>query len=310
MSTLNLFSFPKVVRIEPASQCNLSCSHCPTGTVDMNRGIMKQSCFNKTTDYISKYKEYIEVIVLYHGGEPLLNKNIYDYIKKLKKIKNEVFIKTVTNGMVLNKKNSQKILDSGLDLIEISLDGESKNESQNIRKKSKSDLIIENLKYLIQLKKDQKKTSPKICVSTTQFLKESDDNPINESPPVPNWLIELFSSDVEYKSTYALEWPHMGSIKDNYTLKVFDEDRESNYCDHVNNLMTIRSNGDVVACCYDLTSKLVMGNIMTDDPLEIWNNSKYKDLRESIESKKFKSICSNCAVVKPNKYLIKKSLNS
>jgi len=74
----------------------------------------------------------------------------------------------------------------------------------------------------------------------------------------------------------------MGSIKENYELKVFPEDEESNYCDHVNNLMTIRSNGDVVACCYDLTSKLVMGNIMKEDPFEIWNNDDYQLLRESI----------------------------
>ena len=71
--------------------------------------------------------------------------------------------------------------------------------------------------------------------------------------------------------------------------------------------MTIRSNGDVVPCCYDLTSKLIMGNIMNDDPEEIWKNKSYKDLRDSIQKKKYKSICSNCAVVKPNKYLIQKN---
>ena len=299
--------FPKVIRVEPASQCNLLCSHCPTGTVDMNRGIMQDQCFSKVKEYISKYKEHIKVIVLYHGGEPLLNKNFYDYLKILKRIKKSFFIKTVTNGMVLNKKNSQKILESGIDLIEVSLDGESKNDSQNIRRKSKTDLIIENLKYLLQLKKDLNKNSPKICICSTQFLKYSDDNPLNELPQIPDWLIKLFSNEVEYKTNYALEWPHMGSIKDNYKTKVFKEDKESNYCDHVHNLMTIRSNGDVVACCYDLTSKLVMGNILQEDPIKIWNNQEYHQLRESIKSKNFKSICANCAVVKPNKYLIKKN---
>ena len=98
----------------------------------------------------------------------------------------------------------------------------------------------------------------------------------------------------------------MGSIRENYDIKVFKEDLESNYCDHVYNLMTIRSNGDIVACCYDLTSKLIMGNIFKDDPLETWKNFRYESLRKSIHEKKYKSICSNCVVVKPNKYLIKK----
>ena len=46
MSDINLnteqkiLSFPRVVRIEPASNCNLACSHCPTGTVDIVRDLM------------------------------------------------------------------------------------------------------------------------------------------------------------------------------------------------------------------------------------------------------------------------------
>ena len=39
-------------------------------------------------------------------------------------------------------------------------------------------------------------------------------------------------------------------------------------------------------------------------PEEIWNNSKYNKLRESINSKKYISICNNCNVVRPSIYLI------
>ena len=84
-----------------------------------------------------------------------------------------------------------------------------------LEKKSKTNLIVENLKYLIKSKNDLKKKTPKICVSSTQFLKHSDDNPLSTPPPTPNWLLKLFSDHVEYKTTYALQWPHMGSIKEN-----------------------------------------------------------------------------------------------
>ena len=100
--------FPKVIRIEPASQCNLMCSHCPTGTIDMNRGLMDYQVFEKIIKEIKSYKNYVKVIVLYHGGEPLLNKEIFNMIKELKEIKNDFFIKTVSNGMALNEKNSTK----------------------------------------------------------------------------------------------------------------------------------------------------------------------------------------------------------
>jgi radical SAM protein with 4Fe4S-binding SPASM domain len=87
-------------------------------------------------------------------------------------------------------------------------------------------------------------------------------------------------------------------------LRVDGED--SNNCDHVINTLTIRADGSVVPCCYDLTSKLEMGNIMNQKLIDIWNGKKYQILRRSIESKKFISICANCAAVKPPIYLIPK----
>lgn len=50
----------KVVRIEPASKCNLACSHCPTGTVEMTRDIMSDIIFEKVLENLSKYKDEVE----------------------------------------------------------------------------------------------------------------------------------------------------------------------------------------------------------------------------------------------------------
>ena len=77
-----------------------------------------------------------------------------------------------------------------------------------------------------------------------------------------------------------------------------------NYCDDTFNTITVRSDGDVLACCYDLTGQNPMGNILKDDLLSIWNNTQYLDLRRSIEERSFNSLCSNCNVVQPNAYLI------
>ena len=45
MESYKQIPLPKVVRIEPAGKCNLSCIHCPTGTVEMPRGIMDYDTF-------------------------------------------------------------------------------------------------------------------------------------------------------------------------------------------------------------------------------------------------------------------------
>ena len=75
---------PEVVCIEPASICNLKCIHFPTGVLrnEINRGIMSLETF----EIIMKELKYIKprVVVLYHGSEPFLNKNIFSMIRQLK----------------------------------------------------------------------------------------------------------------------------------------------------------------------------------------------------------------------------------
>ena len=307
MTTTNndLLPFPKVLRVEPASQCNLSCSHCPTGTVDMARSVMSQAVFERVLEKIEKHKNSIKVVVLYHGGEPLLNRNFYNMVKAIKKINESIFIKTVSNGVALTLEHSKQIIDSMLDLIEFSLDGESSSESQFVREKSNTEKIVKNIEGLINLKKTSRRTAPEIYISTTQFLRNKNPKNILNEPPVPIWLEKIFSNKVAgFKATYALKWPHMGDTGKYDFYEVSGADSDS--CDHVINTMTIRADGTVVPCCYDLTSKLNMGNIMERSLTDIWENVKYNALRKSIESKKYYSICANCAVVRPPTYLIPK----
>jgi MoaA/NifB/PqqE/SkfB family radical SAM enzyme len=135
--------FPKVLRIEPASKCNLGCVHCPTGTIEMKRGIMSLDIFQKILIEIKENRENIKVIVLYHGGEPFLNKNFFKMVEQIKEINNNFYIKTVSNGTVLNEKIIDQIVLSDIDLIEFSLDGYSSQDSEKIRKKSNTNKIIE-----------------------------------------------------------------------------------------------------------------------------------------------------------------------
>lgn len=41
---------PPVIRIEPASACNLKCTHCPTGVLPLMRTIMKPALFDRVIE--------------------------------------------------------------------------------------------------------------------------------------------------------------------------------------------------------------------------------------------------------------------
>ncbi|PQA84835.1 hypothetical protein C5F52_02200 [Limnohabitans sp. TS-CS-82] len=300
--TMSNIPFPKVLRIEPASQCNLACSHCPTGTVDMGRGVMSEPIFNLILNELKNNIDSIEIVVLYHGGEPLLNSLFYEMVAKVKSIKPSIFIKSVTNGMALNKSNAIRLVKSGIDAIEVSLDGTSAEESMSIRKNSNTEKIVSNVKQLIRLRSEMGSRTPKISLATTQFIKSKDESfPLQQALP-PKWLSDEFGNVLDFKATYAVRWPHMNVFE--YDLVTSPLKEEFKNCDHVINTITIRSDGDVVPCCYDLTSKLVMGNIEHQSLRSIWDGESYRRLRESLDKGNLFSICRTCAVVTPPVYLI------
>jgi len=295
--------FPKVLRIEPASKCNLGCVHCPTGTIEMKRGVMSLDIFKKILIEIKENRENIKVIVLYHGGEPFLNKNFFWMVEQIKEINSNFYIKTVSNGTVLNEEIIDQLVSSDIDLIEFSLDGYSVQDSEKIRKKSSTNKIIENIKKILE-KKQELKSKLKIQICNTQFILDKKNSTL---PKTPDWITEIFKNkDVTYKNFFAMQWPSMHEKELNEFDKMLISEDDKDYCDHVINTMTKRSDGTVVPCCYDLTTQLKMGNVMSDSLKNIWNNSDYDKLRLSIKSKKYISICKNCNVVRSPVYLVPK----
>ena len=106
---------PEVVRIEPASTCNLRCIHCPTVIYrSRKRGVMTEETFGIVLRNLEKIK--LRVVVMYHGGEPFLNKHIFEWVGAIKSM-GVGFVKTVTNGMLITNDMLIRLVESGLDSI-------------------------------------------------------------------------------------------------------------------------------------------------------------------------------------------------
>ena len=266
----------------------------------MARGLMTLETFSRVIGDIRAHKEFVKVVVLYHGGEPFLNKNLFTFIERVKGVNPSIFVKTVSNGMALTSRLIEQLLRSNLDAIEFSLDGLSLLESEFVRVKSRTELILSNINRLIEMRRVQRLSKPEIAIASTQFVRTR--HAPEAEPPTPLWLLSEFGDSVTYKNAYAFKWPHMGDIPHFETLEVAGEDKSE--CDHVISTITVRANGDVVPCCYDLTSQLVMGNVNDHSLFDIWNGERYRRLRESIVSRTFNPVCGNCSTVKPPVYLV------
>ena len=290
--------FAPVIRIEPAATCNFRCVHCPTGLGLAPKGIMSDSVFAALFEQIRDY--HFRAVVLYHGGEPLLNKNFYSMVKKLRPLADK--IKTNTNGSLLNDNNIMSILDSGIDLIVLSLDGLSAEENNQIRVGCDFDKVMASLKKLLQLKSKLGLSKPEVCIHNAQVA-NNEDSP--REVQNPQYLVEAlgeFSGQVSWDPIRAYLWPGL-------PIPASGLSPERNFCDSVVSTMTVRWNGDIVPCCNDLTSEMVMGNILKEDITKIWNNKKFRKLRGDIAGFNPPPLCHNCSVLFPRKLMFKKHLN-
>ena len=299
---------PPVVRIEPAASCNLKCLHCPTGLGEAPKGLMNMAVFSKILEELKLYGDQVNTVVLYHGGEPLLNRDLEKMILSVRETRVGK-VKIVSNCKLLTSENCEMLIRSGLSEIEISLDSIGATESNLVRRRSNALDVIKGINYLYECV-SKSGSSLKITISTTQFV---DDYEISElakltAPVHPAWLTNL-SKDIEIKSVWAVQWPG-GLPRADKVAFHSPKDEPPSSCSMLDETITVRSNGDVVVCCYDLVGFSNLGNVNISSLSTIWKSEKYEAFRTNFRKANFSEPCKSCAVVTGARYLSRTKLIS
>ncbi|SLM27751.1 Molybdenum cofactor biosynthesis protein A [Desulfamplus magnetovallimortis] len=109
------------LRISVTDRCNLACRYC----------VPKEILPNLHHEDIARYEEIHRIVVSaaelgiskirITGGEPLVRKGIFSFIKGISQINGIQEISLTTNGVML-KDNLDKLIDSGIHRVNISLD--------------------------------------------------------------------------------------------------------------------------------------------------------------------------------------------
>jgi len=162
---------PYVLMVDPSSACNQKCIFCPTGNTGLientgrYQGVMRLDLFCKIIDETNDFENPIKTLRLYNQGEPLLNKNLPEMIKYAKRSKKIIKIDTTTNGVLLNPSLNERIVEAGIDQINISVNGINSEQVFKItRTKIDFQKYIKNIKNLYENKGNCKiHINPKIA---------------------------------------------------------------------------------------------------------------------------------------------------
>lgn len=249
------------VLFETINYCNLHCPACPWhSTMTREKVMLQPDDFRKIFEHISPYARSICFYVM---GEPLLNNNIFEYISTAHKAGIHTGIST--NGMLLDQYIND-VFTSGLDFIQIALDGMDAKTHESYRVGADFNKVMSNLKKLVQEKQLRDSTCPEIQIQT--LISRQNENRLDEFKAFADNLGVSFSAkkmmfgkteEIIRKNRKIFE-PEQQKYRrlDNPNLIYFNE---MDTCPQLK-CITILCNGDVVPCCYDYDGEVIWGNLI------------------------------------------------
>jgi len=288
---------PAILTLEPTNTCNLRCPLCTTGSGEMTRenGQMSLQTYKNILD---KLGADIFFLLLYHQGEPYINRQFLEFVR-LAKEKN-IYCTTSTNAHFITDEMIHKTIDSGLDSMIVSLDGVTQETYAKYRVKGNIDKVIPTLRRFMEIKKERRSKTPLIAL---QFLVMKHNE--HELPAIRKLARELqvdrlLVKNIEVRNFQeANEWlPSDNKYRryhlDSSNFEVKNNNKKS--CPRPWLSTLINWDGGVVPCCFDKNAEFEMGNINSDNSFaEIWQNQNFRNFRERLtRDRKSIDICRNC----------------
>lgn len=308
------------VSIDISGNCNLNCDACCFREKYGAKGIMSLETFSKLKGSFAK----ISSIELQCNAEPLLNTNIGEIIKSIKKENPNIYISLVTNGTLLTEKNAAILLESGIDKFSVSIDSSEKELFETLRKGANFEIVLNNTKNAINLRN---KTNSQCKIGIVTVSSQSNLHQLNDLLALikklgaDTWTInglEAYDQEMEKIVLYGnktnsetagiFENLKKEALKNEITL-LMPSLKITPYENCILNSCLIHWNGDVSPCAglsyereiysfgFKMTRpKIIFGNINNQNIFDIWNNPEYKNFRNNLKTGKFPAYCKNCLI--------------
>ena len=273
---LDHFEMPKILRLELTNTCDLACPHCRHHSIEKrkpeNYKPYYQTPIYMTEEQVSAIFEevapYNTSVTLNVANEPLIAPTFPHAIREIKK--NGLVGTFNTNGMTMNEKFANLLVETEYDSVNISIDAftaEILKKARGVRSLKK---LIKNIELLIKIRGE--KLLPRIGV--TFVITDYNDHELPDF--LDFWKTKV---DVIRVTGYISDNKPDVSVIPGATKEDMP-DRVP--CKQLFRDIVIRANGDVTPCVITAENPdIVIGNIFKDGGVKaVWNGEGLNKLRE------------------------------
>jgi len=271
--------------IETSNFCNARCLMCPYRKMRRPKKIMDEKTYEKIISRIKEEKLPINKVFFSGLGEPLLDPNLIERIRKIKSL--GFSVRLYTNASLLTSKISRQLVKLEVEEINISFNGVNPEQYQKIMGLN-FEKTLENINTLLETRRKSCRKKPFIQVSLVAI----EENEKDIKKHVQYWRNKVDSVTV----SLAHDWG--GGIRINSKFEIRSSKLKRVYpCRSLWHTFVIDSRGNFVICCRDYESRYVLGNIHTHSFADIYKSpvlENFRRLHLEYSQKKFPSLCQKC----------------
>jgi MoaA/NifB/PqqE/SkfB family radical SAM enzyme len=160
--------------IEPSGRCNLDCVTCMRNVWNAPDEVMADSIFDRIVTGLAEFSS--PPLVFFGGlGEPLMHPKLVEMIRRVKALGSAVEL--ITNGTILTERISHQLIEAGLDVLWVSLDGATPESYADVRLGASLPKVLENLKQFSQARSKGHRPKPEIGIAFVAMQRNIHDLP-------------------------------------------------------------------------------------------------------------------------------------
>lgn len=162
------------VYIEPTNRCNIACRTCMRNSWEVALGQMREATFARILEGLRAVTPTPSVF--FGGiGEPLAHRRTVEMVARVKALGSTVEL--ITNGTLLDERRARGLIEAGLDVLWVSIDGATPESYADVRLGAELPRVLENLARFRRLRPAGHRARPAMGINFVAMRRNIADLP-------------------------------------------------------------------------------------------------------------------------------------
>jgi MoaA/NifB/PqqE/SkfB family radical SAM enzyme len=270
--------------------CNLACIHCPHPAFKQSEHYaaryLAPDLNTKMVDEVRQFGQGITQYIRYtSNGEPLIHPKGYDMIEEAV-LYSGVYVTLTTNGSIMNEKRTQRLLEAGVHMIDISLDAFTPETYARIRVNGDLRITRENVLRLIGWVREGK-AKTKVVVS---YIEQPDNR--HETNSFESYWKDQGADHVVIRRLHSAS----GAKAELADMMRKEQSKTRRPCLYPWERISVNARGDLTFCPSDWVHGSFVANYRETTIVETWKGKFYENLRRAHLTDNYTchSFCGQC----------------